>query len=235
MGIHMNAKKEDISKLVLMCGDPLRAKYITEKYLDNYKLVTDVRGMLGFTGYYNGKRITVMAHGMGIPSCGIYTYELFNDYDVDVIIRVGTAGSYVEDLKVNDIVLVNESYSDSVYSKVFNNEEINIINSDEELNSIIEDNSKKEGIILKKARVYTTDNFYTVSDISQNMVNNYLCKAVEMESYVLFYNAKYFNKKSACLLTISDSFVSKEELSSEEREKKLDDMIVLGLKTLSSL
>ena len=96
---HINANKEDISNLVLICGDPLRSKYIAEHYLEDYKLVNEVRGMFGYTGYYNGKRISVMSHGMGIPSAGIYTYELFNEYDVDYIIRIGTAGAYTEDLK----------------------------------------------------------------------------------------------------------------------------------------
>jgi len=235
MSTHISANKEDVSKNVLICGDPLRAKYISDNYLENSKLINDVRGMLGFTGYYNGKRITVMAHGMGIPSAGIYTYELFNDYDVDTIIRLGTAGSYVEELKVNDIVLVTESYSDTVYDEVFNNKNVKITKSSEEINGILEEKAKKEGILLKKAKVYTSDNFYTENDISKKMIEEQNCKAVEMESYIVFYNANYFNKKSACLLTISDSFVSDEILSSEEREKKLDDMIKIGLETLSSL
>ena len=235
MSTHIGAKKEDISKKVLICGDPLRSKYIAEKYLENYKLVNDVRGMYGFTGYYKGDRITVMAHGMGIPSCGIYTHELFDEYDVDVMIRIGTAGSYVEELNVNDIVLVTESYSDTVYDEVFNNKDEKITKSTQEVNDLIEEKAKEEGITIKKAKVYTTDNFYTENDISKKMVEEYGCKAVEMESYIVFYNANYFNKKSACLLTISDSFVSDEELSSEDREKKLDDMIKLGLESLSSL
>ena len=235
MSTHIGANKEDISKFVLICGDPLRSKYIAENFLDNYKIVNEVRGMYGYTGYYNGKRISVMSHGMGIPSAGIYTHELFEDYDVDTIIRIGTAGSYVEELKVNDIVLVTESYSDTVYDEVFNNIDIKNTKSTEELNNLIEAKAKEKGIALKKAKVYTSDNFYTEKDISKKMVEEYGCKAVEMESYIVFYNANYFNKKSACLLTISDSFVSDEELSSEEREKKLDDMIKLGLETLSSL
>ena len=235
MSTHIGANKEDISKLVLICGDPLRSKYIAENFLDDYKIVNEVRGMYGYTGYYNGKRISVMSHGMGIPSAGIYTHELFEDYDVDTIIRIGTAGSYVEELKVNDIVLVTESYSDTVYDEVFNNVDVKNTKSTEEINDLIEDKAKEKGIVLKKAKVYTTDNFYTEEDISKKMIEEYGCKAVEMESYIVFYNANYFNKKSACLLTISDSFVSDEELSSEEREKKLDDMIKLGLETLSSL
>ena len=235
MSTHIGANKEDISNLVLICGDPLRSKYIAENYLDNYKLVNEVRGMYGYTGFYKGKRISVMSHGMGIPSAGIYTHELFDDYDVDTIIRIGTAGSYVKELKVSDIVLVTESYSDTVYDEVFNNKDIENTKSTKEINDLIEATAKENGIEIKKAKVYTTDNFYTENDISKKMVEEYNCKAVEMESYIVFYNANYFNKKSACLLTISDSFVSDEELSSEEREKKLDDMIKLGLDSLSSL
>ena len=235
MSTHINAKKEDISKTVLMSGDPLRVKYIAEKYLDDYKLVCDVRNMFGYTGFYKGKRITIMSHGMGIPSCGIYTYELFNDYDVDNIIRLGTAGSYIKELDLNDIVLVSDSYSDSIYGKNLNNYEEDIISSSEEINKKIEDISKEQGILIKKARVYSTDNFYTNDNISSIMVDKYNCDAVEMETFALFNNAKYFNKKAACILTISDSFVTKGELTSIEREQGLDKMITLGLDTAITL
>ena len=114
---HNEAKKEDISKTVIMPGDPLRAKYIAEKYLTDYKLVNKVRGMYAYTGYYKNKRVTVMAHGMGNPSVGIYTYELFKFYDVDEIIRIGSCGATTDKIKLRDVILVNSSYSDSNYAK----------------------------------------------------------------------------------------------------------------------
>ena len=235
MSTHIGAKKEDISNLVLICGDPLRSKYIAEHYLENYKLVNEVRGMYGYTGYYNGKRISVMSHGMGIPSAGIYTYELFNEYDVDVMIRLGTAGSYTGELEVSDLLLVTESYSDTVYDDNLEGSNIDTISSDEELNNHMEDIAKKMGILLKKGKVYSSDNFYTKDDISEKMKTEHGCMAVEMESYVVFLTAKHFNKKSACVLTISDSFVSGKQLTSEEREKKLYDMIKIGLESLSTM
>ena len=235
MSTHIKSNKGDIAPLVIMSGDPLRVKYIAEKYLEDYKLVNEVRNIYAYTGNYKGKRITVMAHGMGIPSCGIYTYELFNDYDVESIIRLGTAGSYSKDLNINDIVLVTESYSDSVYAYDLNGYTQRNIKSNEEINTVIGEISSKEGIIIKRAKVYSTDNFYTKNDISKIMNEKYGCDAVEMESFALFYNAKYFNRKASCLLTISDSFITHEELSSEERERKLDEMIELGLESIIKL
>ena len=235
MSTHINANKGDIAPLVLMSGDPLRVKYIAEKYLEDYKLVNSVRNMYAYTGNYKGKRITVMAHGMGIPSCGIYTYELFNEYDVQTIIRLGTAGSYTKNINVSDIVLVTESYSDSVYAYNLNSYTQRNISSTKEINDIIEETSKEKGIIIKRAKVYSSDNFYTEKDITKIMNEKYECDAVEMESFALFYNAKFFNKKAGCILTISDSFITNNSLSSLEKEKKLDEMIILGLESIIKL
>lgn len=235
MSTHIESNKEDISPLVLMSGDPLRVKYIAEKYLEDIKLVNEVRNMYAYTGYYKGKRITVMAHGMGIPSCAIYTYELYKFYDVQTIIRLGTAGSYNKDINVGDIVLVKESYSDSVYEDNLTNKSEEVISSSEEINNVIKETAKKENKTIKEVKVYSTDNFYTHDDITDTMRDKYNCDAVEMETFALFHNAKYFNRKASCLLTISDSFITKEEMDSETREKKLDDMIVLGLESLLTL
>lgn len=232
MSIHINAKKEDIAKVVLMSGDPLRVKYIAENYLEDYKLVSNVRNMLGYTGFYKGKRVTIMSHGMGIPSCGIYSYELYNDYDVDTIIRLGTAGSYTKELNLNDLVLVTESYSDSTYGKNLNNYSEDIVSPSVDINNKLIELSKEQGITLNNVRVYSTDNFYTKDDISNIMREEYKCSAVEMESFALFYNAKFFNKKCACLLTISDSLITNDQLSSEERENGLNKMISLGLDSI---
>ena len=235
MSTHIEAKKEDVSNKVLMSGDPLRIKYIAENYLDNYKEINNVRGMLGYTGFYKGERITIMSHGMGIPSAGIYTYELYNDYDVDYILRLGTAGSYDDNYNVNDIILVNESYSDSVYALNLDNYKDSIVNSSEKINKKIEELSNKEGIILKKARVYSTDNFYTKEDVSNKMTNEKGCSLVEMETFAIFNNARLFNKDASALLTVSNSFITNDELTKEERERKLNVMIELGLETLISL
>lgn len=235
MSIHIEAKKEDISKKVIVCGDPLRCKFIAEKYLKDYKCINKVRNMLGFTGYYNNELITVMSHGMGNPSMGIYSYELFNDYDVDVIIRIGTAGSYSKDIKVNDIVLATISYSDSIYNYNSDGDKSNINKSNEFVDNIIMDESKKHNIALKNIKVYSSDVFYTKEDISKKMKEEYNCDAVEMETFALFKNANIFNKKASCLLTISDSFVSNDILTKEQREKGLSKMIELALDSINSL
>ena len=235
MSTHIGANKEDIANRVIMSGDPLRVKYITEKYLDNYKLINEVRGMLGYTGYYKGERITVMAHGMGIPSAGIYTYELFNDYDVDYIIRLGTAGSYDANFNVNDLAIVKDSYSDSVYENNLDGSDYETIESSEKINDKIKEIAKEKNINIKEARVYSADNFYTKDDITDEMREEHGCSLVEMESFAIFSNARVFKKEASCILTISDSFITHEELSSEEREKKLDEMIELGLDTIISL
>ena len=229
---HNEAKKEDIAKVVIMPGDPKRAKYIAENYLDDAKLVNEVRGMLAYTGYYKGKRLTVMAHGMGIPSVAIYTYELFKFYDVDVIIRVGSAGAYTDELKLRDVILATESYSDTNYDMSFNNENVDIIRSNEELNNIIINKAKELDINLKVGRIYTSEAFYTQEEVYEKMYNSYGCLAVEMETFALLYNAYVLGKKATSILTISDSLVTKEETTSEERQNSFNNMLVLALESI---
>ena len=229
---HINASKEDIAETVIMPGDPLRAKYIAKTYLKEYKTINTVRNMLGYTGYYNGKRVTVMASGMGIPSMGIYSYELFKFYDVKNIIRIGTAGSYKEDLKLFDIVLATSCYSESSYAKVQCNEKDKIIYADEQLSNKLKTTAKSLDISLKEIRVNSSEAFYNETEVPTLMVAKYGCDAVEMESFALFQNANYLNRKAACLLTISDNLITGEETTSEERETKLDQMIKIALETI---
>ena len=232
---HIEAKSEDISKLVLLTGDPNRAKFIAENYLQEYRCINNVRGMLGYTGLYKGKIITVMSHGMGIPSMGIYSYELFNFYNVEAVIRIGTAGSYTKTLNVLDVLLVDSSYSLSSYSKNFDGTEDIEIPADTGLNNIILKTAKEENIDIKRGKVHSSDVFYTTKEIYNDMRDKYNLSAVEMESYALFKNASYFNKKASCILTISDSFITKKELSSKEREVALDKMIKLALESIIKL
>ena len=232
---HNKANKEDIAKIVIMPGDPMRAKFITENYLENYKLVNDVRGMLAYTGTYKGKRITVMASGMGIPSMGIYSYELFKFYDVDVIIRVGTMGSYSPNLNLFDVVLTSESYSDSTYALTQNGYDKNVINPSNEINNTIKNTALKLGINLTEGRVYSSEVFYKENENYQEMYDKYNCLGVEMESFSLFHNAGVLGKKAACILTVSDSFVLKCETTSEEREKSLRQMIELCLESILNI
>ena len=211
---HNEAKKEDIAKIVIMPGDPLRAKYIAENYLDNYKLVNSIRGIYAYTGEYKKKRITIMASGMGMPSIGIYSYELFKIYDVDYIIRIGSCGSYSKDLKLFDIVLSENCYSEGNFALTMNNEDCHLISSDKDLNSIIEKTAKESNIKITKGNTVCTDCF----DLYMTDVNKFLNRipknfnplTAEMEAFALFYTAKTLNKKSSCIMSVVDSkFIKK--------------------------
>ena len=232
MTAHIKSKKEEIAKTVIMPGDPLRAKKIAENFLEDYKLVNSVRGIYAYTGFYKGKKVTVMASGMGMPSMGIYSYELYKFYYVENIIRVGTAGSYSLDLDLYDILLVSDSYSDSNFARVQNGTEERIIAADIELNNSIVESAKKLGKHVTLGRIYSTDVFYKDNDNFKELYSNYGCLACEMESFALFHNAKTLNKKAACILTISDSLVTHKETSSEERQNNFMDMIEIVLESL---
>ena len=222
---HIKAQKQEIAKLVIMPGDPKRADYIAKNYLTDYKLVSDVRAIPVYTGIYNGKKVTVIASGMGMPSMAIYAYELFNFYEVDKIIRVGTCGSLKEDINLNDVLLSKTAYTDSNITTSIDNNLINSIEASNELNNKVLDLSSLENIDIKLSNIYTTDIFYRETyDFSYD--------AVEMETFILLYLAKKFNKDATSLLTVSDSILSKEKLSPEEREKSLDNAIKIALKSL---
>lgn len=226
---HIEADINDIASTVIMPGDPNRVKYIAENFLEDIKLVNKVRGELAYTGYYKGKRITIFSSGMGIPSMGIYSYELYKYYNVENIIRVGSAGAYTKDLNIKDILLVENSYSTSSYKVEGTNS--NLIPSNNELNNIIVNTSKELNINLKQGNVYSSESFYELDLNIEELINKYNIKCVEMETYSLFTNSIYFNKKASALLTISDSFVTKEALSSKEREEGFNKMIELALES----
>ncbi len=233
---HNEANFGDIAKTVIMSGDPLRVKAIAEKYLENVRLVNNIRGICAYTGYYKGKEVSVMAHGMGMPSAGIYVYELYKFYGVENIIRLGSCGAYKEDIDLLDIILVDNSYTESNFSYTLNNEHVNVISSSKELNDKIEEISKKENIQIRKGNVCSTDCFdWYMTDINQyldRLPKNLNMIAAEMESFAIFYIAKLFNKKAACLLTVVDSHYKKEELSAIERQNSLDKMTILALESI---
>lgn len=232
---HNEANIDDIAKTVIMPGDPLRAKYIVENFFDDYKLVNSVRGMYAYTGTYKGKKLTVMASGMGMPSMGIYSYELFKFYNVDKIIRIGSCGGYLPDLSLFDIVLSDNVYSESNYALTLNNDDCHIISSDTDLNSVIENKSKELNIKLTKGNTVCTDCF----DVYMTDVNQFLNRipegfnpvSAEMEAFALFYNAKLLNKKASCLMTVVDSKYIKEIATPEERQNGLNKMILLALES----
>ena len=230
---HNEANIGDIAKTVVMPGDPLRAKYIAENFLDNYKLVNQVRGMYAYTGTYKGKEITVMAHGMGMPSVGIYTYELFKIYGVENIIRIGSCGGYKPKLKLFDIILTENVFSESNYALTLNNDNCHIVSSNSDLNSIIENTAKDSNINVVLGNTVCTDCFDVymtdVNKFLERVPDNFNPVAAEMEAFALFYNAKLLNKKASCLMSVVDSKFIKDIATPEERQTGLNTMIKLAL------
>lgn len=226
---HNSAEKNQIAKSVLMPGDPLRAKFIAETFLENPVLVNNVRGVQGYTGTWKGKPVTVMASGMGMPSIGIYSYELYKFYDVENIIRVGSAGGYKVDLNLFDVVVVDSSYSESSYAKVLMGSDSNTMEPSKELSDKLIASAKELGIPTRRGCVHSSDVFYHVDETYKKGIAEHDCVAVEMESFALFANAKLLGKNAACIITISDSLVKPEETTPEEREKSFTDMIRIAL------
>lgn len=231
---HIAAEPGDFAKTVLMPGDPLRAQFIAETFLKDVRQVTAVRGMLGFTGTYEGRPISVMGSGMGMPSIGIYSYELFKFYDVDNIIRIGSAGSYTEKAKLFDVVLATGAVSESSYAKTQSGFEGHITFPSQELNNKLRASAAEQGIPLIEGNIHSADVFYRQpSDEKptywEKLRDQQGCVCVEMESFALFANAQVLGKHAACLLTISDSFVSPEVTTAEQRQKSFTDMMKVAL------
>lgn len=223
---HIDSNIGEISNLVIMCGDTIRCKYIAEKYLSDVLKTNTVRGMEAYTGKYNNKKVTIFPSGMGIPSMGIYSYELFKFYGVEKIIRIGTCGSIDKNINLLDKVLVGKSFSTSNYYKELSNNKNNLISANVNLNNII----KSYGNI-KEVNVYTCECFYNDIEIEKLTKNNIKC--VEMECFSLFINANYFNKQACAILTVSDNIIKKDKISTEDRVKKLDESIILGLESIT--
>lgn len=233
---HNEANKGDIAKTVIMSGDPLRIKAIAEKYLENPRLVNTIRNMYAYTGTYKGKEVTVMAHGMGIPSMGIYAYELFKEYDVERIIRLGSCGSFTDEYNVLDIVLVENTYTESNFAYSLNEERVNYVPSDTELNAKIEEVARVNNINLHKCNAVCSDIFERYANDLNRFLNRLPkeinIKVSEMESFALFYLAKKFNRKASCILTVVDSYTKEVNLTPEERQNSLDKMTILALESI---
>ncbi|UUM20003.1 MULTISPECIES: purine-nucleoside phosphorylase [unclassified Mycoplasma] len=227
---HINAKKGEIAKLVIMPGDPKRAEFIAQNYLDpDYKLVNSVRNMFMFTGTYKGRPVTIAGSGMGCPSIGIYSYELFKFYDVDTIIRVGSAGSYLKELGLYELVLATEAYADSdAFRRMALGKEGNVAYPSRKINTQIQKIAQNLDIKLNLGRVHSSDVFYSSVPLNKRIEQTKsIC--VEMESYALFNNAELTGKKAACLLTISDNLITKEETSTSERQTAFTKMMEIAL------
>ena len=231
---HIAAEMGDFAKTVLMPGDPLRAQFIAETFLQDVRQVTSVRGMLGFTGTYEGRPISVMGSGMGMPSIGIYSYELFKFYGVENIVRIGSAGSYTDKARLFDVVLASGAVSESSYAKTQSGFEGHITFPSRELNEKLRASAEKLGIQLIEGNIHSSDVFYRQpSDAKptywEKLRDEQGCLCVEMESFALFANAQVLGKQAACLLTISDSFVSPEITTAEQRQKSFTDMMKVAL------
>lgn len=227
---HNEAEKGEIARIVLMPGDPLRARHIAQTYLDQPVQFNAVRGMLGYTGEYRGRKVSVMGSGMGMPSIGIYSYELFRFYDVDAIIRVGSAGAYVSELNLFDLVLADSAWSESTYALAQSGESQDVQQPDPQLNEIIRSAAHKLQVPLHEGRIHSSDVFYHEQD-ELARYRSHGCVCVEMESFALFHNARVCGKQAACLLTISDSLISGAQTSAAQRERAFGQMMETTLES----
>jgi len=232
MGIptpHISAKMGDFAKTVLMPGDPLRAKFIAETYLENAVLVNNVRGVQGYTGYYKGKRVSVMASGMGQPSIGIYSYELFNFYGVESIIRVGSCGSFSKDMHVRDIVVALGACTNGNYALQYNLPGTFAPIASYELVRKAVDECEKAGVNFRVGNILSSDMFYDDANSGMDWAKMGVL-GVEMESAALYCNAARAGKKALCICTVSDSFVYPEEnTTAEERQVSFTKMMEIAL------
>lgn len=221
---HIGAEYGEIADTVIMAGDPLRAKMMAERYLENPVLYNQVRGMLGYTGTYNGKRISVQGHGMGIPSIAIYTYELFNFYDVKTIIRVGSAGSMNKDLHIGDLVFAMGACTNSNFANQFELRGTFAPIADFDLLRAGVEEAEKRGYRYKVGNVYSSDTFYDANPTSKKWMEMGVL-AIEMEAPALYMNAARAGAKALCLCTISDSLITGEETTAEERQNNFIHMM----------
>ncbi|OUP09522.1 purine-nucleoside phosphorylase [Collinsella sp. An2] len=227
---HNAAHEGDFAPIVLMPGDPLRAKYIADTYLDDCRQVTAVRGMLGFTGTYKGKPVSVMGHGMGMPSIGIYSYELYHNYDVEAIIRVGSAGGYADDLQLRDVVAAQGACTDSNYAFQFNLPGTFAPIADFGMLSRAVEVAKERGVKIRVGNVLSSDVFYD-GGANERAWKPMGVLATEMESAALYMNAAAAGKRALCLLTISDIPSRGLALPAEERQTSFNQMLEVALET----
>ncbi len=224
---HISANKEDIAKIVVMPGDPLRAKLFADTHMENPRQINNVRGMLGYTGMVNGKEVTVMGHGMGLDSIGIYSFELYNFYEVETIIRFGSCGSYNNDVNVWDVIIADKAYTKSNYGEGFGFAGQDTIEATQELVELAKDVSKD---METKGQVLTTTVnssmwFYKTHNV--DVAEEFVAKGVdvvEMEAYALYAIAHSLGKKALTILTVSDHIVKEEYTTSEERQTGFQDM-----------
>ncbi len=229
--VHFVAKSEDVAEIVLMPGDPLRAKYIAENFLENAKCINTIRNMFAYTGEYKGKKVTVASSGMGCPSMCIYAYELYHFYNVKKIIRIGTGGSLSKDVRIKDIVIADRAYSTSAIDIAINKKHEYFIEADQETNDILEKTIQSKGYSYKRGNILTGEVFDVYFDISHilDFFKDKDLLADEMEAFALFCIAKLENKKAACMMTIVDSKFETIIVDPKDRETSLNNMIITAL------
>ena len=229
MSVHISAKPGEIAKIVLLAGDPLRAKYIAENFLQGPKLVSSTRNVYYYTGTYKGKEVTVGASGMGCPSIGIYSYELYTEYKVDCIVRIGTCGAYTTDLKLFDLINVDNAASESTFAKYAWGIEGSLIKHQGDAFEVIKQTAVEKGLKLNNCNIHSSDIFYRKESGTPAVAAENNCLAVEMEAFSLFANAQHLGKRGATILTVSDIIPTHEFISADQREKALLPMMELAL------
>ena len=226
---HNQAKENEFAKTVLMPGDPLRAKYIAEHYLENPKQINSVRNMLAYTGTYKGKKISVMGSGMGMPSIGIYSYELYKFYGVETIIRIGSCGAYNKDLNLFDVILAQGASTDSNWAHQY--QLPGTLSAISDFDTLLKayNKAKELNIPVHVGNILSSDVFYNASENNWKKWAEMGILAVEMESYALYLNANKLNKKALCILTVSDSFTKDEITTAEQRQTSFNQMMEIAL------
>lgn len=236
MSVHIGAKEGQIAETILLPGDPLRAKYIAETYLENVECYNEVRGMLGFTGTYNGQRISVQGTGMGIPSISIYVHELINSYGVKNLIRIGTCGAYQKDVKIRDVIIAMSASTDSNVNRIRFKHDLDYApTANFELLKAAYDKATEAGMNVKVGPVFTADTFYTDTQDIVKTLGDMGILAVEMETAALYTLAAKFGRRALSILTVSDHLLTGEETSSEERQTTFNQMLKIALETGASL
>jgi len=226
---HNQAQIGEIAKTVLMPGDPLRARFLAETYLEDVHQFNGVRNMLGYTGSYKGKKVSIMGSGMGMPSIGIYSHELFCHYGVESIIRIGSCGSIHKDVHLRDIIIVQGACTDSNFAHQFQLPGTFSAISTYDLLEAAVSKAKEKNVSYFVGNIVSSDIFYHADENSEEKWASMGCLGVEMESYALFATAAYHGKKALTLLTVSDSLITKEEASAMERERTFTTMMEIAL------
>ena len=233
--LHIKAERDQVAKTVLMPGDPLRSKFIAENFLENAQLFNNVRGIQGYTGTWKGARVSVMASGMGMPSIGIYSYELYNGFDVDNIIRIGSAGALREDVALRDIVFGMGACTNSNYGSQFHMAGTVAPVADFGLLRLAVENAERIGANIHVGNILSADTFYDDLPEDATRWNRLGVLAVEMEAAALYLNAARAGKKALAMCTISDHLLRHEGLSAEERETSFTQMMEIALDTAKAL